>query len=145
MTKEEKELLEKEHASKMNAQAVERIKQEALTQEEAERIEAVFFEDDAEIMLRDGKKYKIPPASLRDARKLMKLLRSVNVDAIILNFVPTDDPQIDQKREQDLFDILLLAFKYYPHIDRDYLDRYVDLDTARKIIDILIGLNGLKK
>lgn len=143
---ENREVLERKHSEVMNKKAVERIKEEArLSVEEAERIESVFFEDDEEVMLRDGKRYKIPPCSLKDARRLMKLLRTVNVDAIILNFLPTDDPEGDAKREQDLFDILLMAFKNYPHVDRDYIDEYVDLDTARKIIDIIIGLNGLKK
>ena len=29
-------------------------------------------------------------------------------------------------------------------INRDYLDEYLDLNTARKVIDLMIGLNGLK-
>jgi hypothetical protein len=140
-----KERAEREHSEKMNKEAVERIKHEALTPQEAARIESVFFEDDAEISLRDNKKYKIPPASLRDARRLMQLLKTVNVDAIILNFVPTGNEELDKKREDSLFEILLLAFKNYPEIDRDYLDRFVDLEIARKLIEILIGLNGLKK
>lgn len=119
--------------------------EEKLTQEEAERIERVFFEDDEDIKLRDGKTYKIPPASLKDARALMKKLRSINVDAIIVNFIPTGNEEEDKRREQDLFDVLLMAFKGYPHVTKEYLDEYVDLDTARRIIDILIGLNGLKK
>lgn len=148
-----KERAEREHSKMMNDEAVERIKREAeqeaqrekLTPEEAKRIEAVFFEDDAEIMLRDGKRYRIPPVSLKEARKIMQLLKTVNVDVIIMNFVPTGDEELDKKREDNLFDLLLMAFKNYPEVDRDYLDRYVDLATARKIIDIIIGLNGIKK
>lgn len=116
---------------------------ENISKEEAERIESVFFEDDEEIMLRDGKKYKIPPCTLKDARKLMKLLRTVQIDAIILNFLPKEDGGTGS--EEDLFDILLIAFKNYPHVDKEYIDKYVDLETARKIIEIMIGLNGLKK
>jgi len=118
-------------------------KVEKITKEEAERIESVFFEDDAEITLRDGKKYKIAPCTLKDARKLMKLLKTVQIDAIILNFLPNEES--GDSSEEDLFDILLIAFKGYPEIDKDYIDQYVDLEIARKIIEIMIGLNGIKK
>lgn len=141
MEKKDKEILEKQHSQQMNQEAVERIKKE----QESVNSENIWFEYDEEIKLRDGKTYKIPPCSLRDAKRLMKLLKTVNVDVIILNFVPTDDDKADQQREQDLFDILLMGFKNYPHVDRDYIDKFVDLETARKIIDILIGINGLKK
>lgn len=140
-----KEALERAHAEEMNRQAVEKIKQEVLTKEEAERIEGVVFEDDERIKLRDGREYIVPPCNLKDARRLMKLVKTVNIDAIILNFVPTEDEGYDKQREDDLFDILLMAFKLYPHVDKDYLDEYCDLNTARKIIEVLIGLNGLKK
>lgn len=138
---ETKDAKEKSHASQMNKDAVERVKREA----EAANSEQVFFEDDAEVKLRDGRVYRVPPASLKNARKLMKLLKTINVDIIILNFVPTEDAAVDAQRENDLFDTLLTAFSGYPHVTRDYLDEYVDLELARKIIDILIGLNGLKK
>jgi len=116
---------------------------EKLTKEEVEQIESVFFEDDEKIMLRDGKTYKIHPCTLKDARKLMKLLRTVQIEAIILNFLPEDDGGTGA--EKDLFDILLLAFKNYPHVDKDYIDNYVDLETAKQIIEIMIGINGIKK
>ncbi|WMT39295.1 hypothetical protein RE628_17740 [Paenibacillus sp. D2_2] len=156
----EKEKAERELAEKLNAEAAERFKNDpdnrSYSQAEAEAAERAFFEDDEIISLRDGRKYRIPPCNLKDARRLMKLLKTVNVDAIILNFIPTDDEENDLKRQQDLFDILGMAFKNYPHIvtkgvegeynvNRDYLDEYLDLDTARKVIDSLIGLNGLKK
>ncbi len=118
-------------------------KVEKITKEEAEHIESVFFEDDEEIMLRDGKTYKLHPCTLKDARRLMKLLRTVQIEAIILNFLPEDDGGTGA--EEDLFDILLLAFKNYPHVDKDYIDNYVDLETAKQIIEIMIGLNGIKK
>lgn len=121
------------------------VVEEVLTKDEAEKIEKVFFEDDEEIMLRDGQMYKIHPCTLKDARKLMKLLRTVNIDAIILNLLPRDEDEEEVTSEGDLFDILLLAFKGYPHIDRDYIDNYVDLELAREIINIMIGINGLKK
>lgn len=104
---------------------------------------AIFFEDDAEIKLRDGKVYKIPPASLKDARKLMEKLKTVNVDIIILNFIPMDDES--SKRENDLFDILMIAFKNYPEITKEYIEEYVDVEIAKKIIEIMIGLNDIKK
>lgn len=116
---------------------------EKVTKEEADRVESVFFEDDEEIMLRDGKTYKLHPCTLKDARKLMKLLKTVQIEAIILNFLPLDDGGTGA--EEDLFDILLLAFKGYPHVDKEYIDNYVDLELARQIIEIMIGLNGIKK
>ncbi|TQK62095.1 hypothetical protein FB479_106178 [Brevibacillus sp. AG162] len=127
--------LEKKHAEMMNQEAVERIKK----QEEADLVEAIFFEDDSEIMLRDGKTYRIPPVTLKDARILMKQLGTVHIDAIILNFLPYEN------KEEDLFDILLLGFRNYPTVTREYLDEHCDLETAKKLINILIGLNGLKK
>ena len=117
---------------------------EVLTEEEATRIEKVFFEDDEEVMLRDGKVYKIHPCTLKDARKLMSLLKTVNIDAIILNLLPPEDG-VEATNEGDLFDVLLLAFKGYAHVNRDYIDSYVDLEIARQIINIMIGINGIKK
>lgn len=116
---------------------------EKVTKEETDQVESVFFEDDEEIMLRDGKTYKLHPCTLKDARKLMKLLKTVQIEAIILNFLPPDDGGTGA--EEDLFDILLLAFKGYPHVDKEYIDNYVDLELARQIIEIMIGLNGIKK
>lgn len=157
----EKARLEREHSQQMNNAAVERArreleemesqrennntdKKEVITKEEAKRIESVFFEDDAEITLRDGKTYKIPPCTLRDARRLMQLIKIVNVDIILMNFVP-DGEGFSEERIEALYELLGLGFKNYPHVDEDYLDRYVDLELAKEIIDILIGLNGLKK
>lgn len=117
---------------------------EEVTLEEAETIEKVFFEDDEEIMLRDGKTYKIHPCTLKDARTLMQLLKTVNIEAIILNMLPSEEDD-EETTEGDLFDVLLLAFKGYDHIDREYIDNYVDIDIAREVINIMIGLNGIKK
>lgn len=142
MTKEEKEL---EVAKILNQQAVERIKQEAKASLEVAQSEAIFFEDDVEIMLRDGKKYRIPPCTLKDARRLMNLLKEIQPDLIIANFLPTGDEEEDNKRIDSLYEVLLIAFKKYPHVTREYLEEYVDIGLAKKIIEILIGLNGLKK
>lgn len=143
----EKERLEREHSAMANQQAVDRIKQEILTQEESDRLASVFFEDDEEITLRDGKTYKILPANLKNARRLMQLLRTVNVNLIIANFIPTDDDEEEPQRMKDLYEILSIAFSAYPEIkdNRDYLDEYVDVNIVSKIIDILIGINGIKK
>lgn len=143
----EKERLEREHSAMANQQAVDRIKQEILTQEESDRLASVFFEDDEEITLRDGKTYKILPANLKNARRLMQLLRTVNVNLIIANFIPTDDDEEEPQRVKDLYEILSIAFSAYPEIkdNRDYLDEYVDVNIVSKIIDILIGINGIKK
>lgn len=145
MDKVEKERLESEHSKEMNEEAVKRIQREALTKEEAGEIESVFFEDDEVIKLRDGKEYIMPPASLKNARKAIKLLETVNVDAIILNFVPTGDEEVDKNREDSLYELLKICFASYPELTKDYFDEYVDLELARKIIEIFIGLNGLKK
>lgn len=72
----------------------------------------------------------------------MQLLKTINIDAIILNFSPTGE---DEQKENDLFEALQIAFCNYPEVDREYLENYVDIVTASKIIEILIGLNGLKK
>lgn len=143
----EKERLEREHSAMANQQAVDRIKQEILTQEESDRLASIFFEDDEEITLRDGKTYKILPANLKNARRLMQLLRTVNVNLIIANFIPTDDDEEEPQRVKDLYEILSIAFSAYPEIkdNRDYLDEYVDVNIVSKIIDILIGINGIKK
>jgi len=118
-----------------------------ITKEESERLASVFFEDDEEITLRDGKKYKIAPCTLAEARKLTQLIKTVNVDAIILNFIPEIDEDSGEEitREDDLLSILLMAFKNYPHIDKNYIDNYVDLELAREIIEIMLGINGIKK
>jgi hypothetical protein len=99
--------LEKEHSEMMNREAVERIKREA---EELERSEAAIFEDDAPIKLRNGKTYYIPPLTLKNARTLMKKLRTINVDAIILNFLPTGNEELDKQREDDLFEVPQMAY-----------------------------------
>ncbi|MHA7967000.1 DNA polymerase III subunit gamma/tau [Paenibacillus sp. CAU 1782] len=115
-----------------------------LTQEDAEMREKVFFEDDEKVRLRDGKTYCIPPLGLLDARKLMKQLNSIDSGVIIANLIPDDEDEND--RFDALMDVLLMAFKpYYKHMTADYLGEYIDLETAKVIIDSMIGLNGLKK
>lgn len=136
-----KEELEKQHSEKMNQEAIEKRKEE-ISKEESDRIETVFFEDDVEVQLRDGKDYRIHPCTLKDARKIMRMVKSVNIDAIILNFLPNEEGG-SQDAEDDLYDLILIAFKNYKDIDRDYIDQYVDLATAREIINILLGLNGI--
>lgn len=131
-------------------QAIEKVereeqqkKEEALREEE--RTARVIFEEDEEITLRDGKKYKIPPCNFKDARKLMQLLKTVNVDAIIMNFLPTGEETVDEERIKGLREIMRLALRDYPELTDDYIDEYIDIRTAREIIYILIDLNGLKK
>lgn len=114
-----------------------------LTQEESEFIEKVFFEDDESVRLRDGRTYKIPALSLKDGRKLMKKLNSIDTSVIIANLM--EDEAGDDKFD-DLMEVLYMAFKpYYKEMTVDYLAEYIDIDTAKKIIDIMIGINGLKK
>ena len=118
--------------------------QAPISQEEADFIEKVFFEDDEVVRLRDGKTYRIPPLGLKDARKLMKLLNTIDTGIIISNLIVMEGE--DDDRYDELMEVLLMAFKpYYPHITVDYLAEYVDLVIAKQIIDCMIGLNGLKK
>lgn len=115
-----------------------------LSEEEASIREKVFFEEDEKVRLRDGKTYSIPPLGIRDARKLMKLLNTIDSGIIIANLIP--ESEVDDDRYEELLKVLLMAFKpYYKHVDTEYLADYVDLETAKKIIDAMIGLNGLKK
>lgn len=115
-----------------------------MTQEEADFVEKVFFEEDESVRLRDGKTYRIPPLGLKDARKLMKLLNSIDTGIIISNLMVMEGD--DEDRYDQLMEVLLMAFKpYYSHITVDYLSEYVDLVIAKQIIDSMIGLNGLKK
>lgn len=113
-----------------------------LTQEEADYREKVFFEEDEQVRLRDGKTYYIPPLGLKDARSLMKKLNIIESGVIIANLIPEDG----EDRFEELLDVLLMAFRpYYKHITVEHLEEYVDLETAKKIIDSMIGINGLKK
>lgn len=140
-------------AQEMNEEAVARIKAEEKSKaaEAIARAETVWFEDDDQVTLRDGSVRKIPPLALGEARRFMNLVRTVNIDAIILNFAPGAD-----NAEKDLYDILALAFRGYPDMVttkedgtlepiRDYLDRVIDIRMARKLIDAMLDLNALKK
>lgn len=120
------------------------IEEEApLTHEEADYIKRVFFEEDELVYLRDGKKYRIPPLSLRDGLELMKKLNSIDSSMMVLNLI--DDGEGNTKYET-LMEVLHMAFKpYYPEITKDYLADFVDLNTAKNILDIMIGLNQIKK
>ena len=114
-----------------------------LTKEEADYIEKVFFEEDETVRLRDGITYKIPPLGLKDAKNLMKKLNSIDTSIIIANLIADEE---GNDNYDELLEVLLMAFKpYYKHITVDYLAEYVDINTAKQIIDIMIGLNGLKK
>jgi hypothetical protein len=114
-----------------------------LTPQEAQQIERDFFEDGEVIRLRDGKVYTILPLTLRDARTLMKKLGNISVDAIILNYF--ENPETNKTAEEDLYDILMLAFTKYPDMTKEYMESIIDLNSAKVILEIMIGLNGLKK
>ncbi len=119
-------------------------KKDALTETESDIREKVFFEDDEKVQLRDGKTYYIPPLALKDGRTLMKKLNTIDSGVIIANLIPDADGEED--RFNELMDVLLMAFKpYYKYMTVEHLQDYVDLETAKKIIDSMIGLNGLKK
>ncbi|SNS21966.1 hypothetical protein SAMN05446037_100680 [Anaerovirgula multivorans] len=133
--------LEKEHSEKINKEAVAKVKEEVLTQAEADRMETIFFEDDAKIRLRDGKFYRVHPSTLGDARRIMRLVKVVNLDVILANFLPDEkgnDPDLD-----NLYELLLIAFRNYQHVDADYLDKYVDLAIAQEIVEVILNINGI--
>lgn len=133
-----------EQAQEVEAEVKEEEKKKPITQEEADIREKVFFEEDEKVRLRDGKTYSIPPLGLKDARKLMKKLNTIESGVIIANLIPDGDD--DEDRYDELLNVLLMAFKpYYSSMTLEHLEEYVDLDNAKKIIDCMIGLNGLKK
>ncbi|MEC0180437.1 DNA polymerase III subunit gamma/tau [Paenibacillus peoriae] len=115
-----------------------------LTEEEAQIKEKAFFEEDEQVRLRDGKTYYLPPLGLKDARKLIKKLNAIDSGIIIANLIP-DEPE-GTDRYHELIDVLMMGFKpYYSWMTPEYLEEYVDLETAKQIIDAMIGLNGIKK
>ncbi|KJD47071.1 hypothetical protein [Paenibacillus terrae] len=115
-----------------------------LTEEEAQIKEKAFFEEDEKVRLRDGKTYYLPPLGLKDARKLIKKLNAIDSGFIIANLIP-DDPE-GADRYHELIDVLMMGFKpYYSWMTPEHLEEYVDLETAKQIIDAMIGLNGIKK
>lgn len=114
-----------------------------LSKEESEYIEKVFFEEDESVRLRDGISYKIPPLGLKDAKNLMKKMNTVDTGIIIANLMADED---GKDGYDPLLEVLLMAFRpYYKDMTIDYLGDYVDISSAKEIIDIMIGLNGLKK
>jgi hypothetical protein len=138
---------DKEASEKATKEAVERIKNEALTtkgKEDNYKSEAIWFEDGKEVQLLDGRKYIIMPVNLKKARRLMQILKTVNVDMAIMNFVPTDNEELDNKRQEELMEMMGIAFSKYD-LDRDYLEENIDVLTATKIADVLLGINGIKK
>ncbi|MCR8843934.1 hypothetical protein NQ117_09560 [Paenibacillus sp. SC116] len=136
----QKEMLEKQHAQSMNDKAVERIKQES-----SEVNANVWLEEGKQIQLLDGKTYNVRPSKLLHARKLMKLLGTVSMEVVILNFMETDSPEEDETRINNFYDALMIAFTDYPHVTKEYLELHCDVVGARNILDVLVGLNGLKK
>ncbi|MFC3781619.1 DNA polymerase III subunit gamma/tau [Bacillus chungangensis] len=114
-----------------------------LTKEESDYMEKVFFEEDDTVRLRDGITYKIPPLGLLDGKNLMKKLNTIDTGIIISNLIADES---GEDHFEELLEVLLMAFKpYYKEITADYLANYVDIHTAKQIIDIMIGLNGIKK
>lgn len=127
-----------------NSEGAEEPKKVPMTQEEADFVEKVFFEEDEQVRLRDGKTYRIPPLGLKDARKLMKMLNTIDTGIILSNLMTLEGD--DDDRYVPLMEVLHMAFKpYYSHVTIEYLEEYIDLVTAKSIIDSMIGLNGLKK
>ncbi|PFK06224.1 DNA polymerase III subunit gamma/tau [Bacillus cereus] len=139
----EEPTLVEEAEEKVEQQEPNKQKEVKLTKQESEFIEKVFFEEDEKVTLRDGKTYAIPPLGLKDAKNLMKKLNTIDTGVIIANLI-ADETGNDSYDE--LLEVLLMGFKpYYKEISAHYLGDYIDIVTAKEIIDIMIGLNGLKK
>ncbi|MCU5114929.1 DNA polymerase III subunit gamma/tau [Bacillus wiedmannii] len=139
----EEPTLVEEAEEKVEQQEPNKQEEVKLTKQESEFIEKVFFEEDEKVTLRDGKAYAIPPLGLKDAKNLMKKLNTIDTGVIIANLI-ADETGNDSYDE--LLEVLLMGFKpYYKEISAQYLGDYIDIVTAKEIIDIMIGLNGLKK
>lgn len=139
----EEHTLVEETEEKVEQQEPNKQEEVKLTKQESEFIEKVFFEEDEKVTLRDGKTYAIPPLGLKDAKNLMKKLNTIDTGVIIANLI-ADETGNDSYDE--LLEVLLMGFKpYYKEISAQYLGDYIDIVTAKEIIDIMIGLNGLKK
>ncbi|MBG9714790.1 DNA polymerase III subunit gamma/tau [Bacillus cereus] len=139
----EEPTLVEEAEKKVEQQEPNKQEEVKLTKQESEFIEKVFFEEDEKVTLRDGKTYAIPPLGLKDAKNLMKKLNTIDTGVIIANLI-ADETGNDSYDE--LLEVLLMGFKpYYKEISAHYLGDYIDIVTAKEIIDIMIGLNGLKK
>ncbi|HFT2184710.1 TPA: DNA polymerase III subunit gamma/tau [Bacillus cereus] len=139
----EEPTLVEEVEEKVEQQEPNKQEEVKLTKQESEFIEKVFFEEDEKVTLRDGKTYAIPPLGLKDAKNLMKKLNTIDTGVIIANLI-ADETGNDSYDE--LLEVLLMGFKpYYKEISAHYLGDYIDIVTAKEIIDIMIGLNGLKK
>ncbi|AFQ15869.1 DNA polymerase III subunit gamma/tau [Bacillus thuringiensis] len=139
----EEPTLVEETEEKVEQQEPNKQEEVKLTKQESEFIEKVFFEEDEKVTLRDGKTYAIPPLGLKDAKNLMKKLNTIDTGVIIANLI-ADETGNDSYDE--LLEVLLMGFKpYYKEISAQYLGDYIDIVTAKEIIDIMIGLNGLKK
>ena len=106
-----------------------------VTEQESQEMEKVFFEEDEQIRLRDGKTYRLPPLSLRDARKLIKKLNTIDTGIILSNLMENED---GEDHYDDLMEILAMGFKpYHKHVTADYLEDVVDVVCAKQIIDII--------
>lgn len=125
---------------------------EKLTPEQAIKIEKDFLEEGEPIVFYDRAKrekltFIIPPLTLKDAKAFMKLLKTIDIDFVILNFAADGEEGEDQKdRSSELYEALMLAFKYnYPEMTPDRLEEICDINKAKELISIMLGINGLKK
>lgn len=140
----EKEKLEQANSAAVNAEAVERIKQEALAAE-TQKSEDAWFEHGLSVTFLDGKQYELKPIKLGNAQRLMRLLGTISIDVIILNFLDTGNPTEDEKRISDFFEAMQLTLSHYPEITREYLDEQCDIAIAKQVLEGAIGLNRIIK
>lgn len=141
-----KEQLELENAQAMNDEAIERIKNEAEeTSRSTEESEDIWFENGRKIKLLDGKEYWIKPSKLGVGRRLMKLLGTISLDSVLINFLETGNEQADSERVNNLYEVLRTALYEYPHITNEYLDEHCDFAMVSQILNYIIEVNSLKK
>ncbi|MBO9598586.1 MAG: hypothetical protein J7559_12320 [Cohnella sp.] len=135
----DKDQLEKEHSTSMNTEAVEKIKAEAKASVDT------WFEEGRSIKLLDGKTYEIKPIPLKLGRKLMKLLGSLILESVLLNFADTGNEEEDEARIRRFYETLTLAFHSNDTITAEYLDEYCNFSMAAEIFQYVVEVNGIKK
>ena len=122
---------------------------EVETEIDYKEIEKIVFGEGEEVTLRNGKAYKVLPATLKDARYIMENIGYIDTEIIVANFIPLAimgadvDKDSADKRLETLLKILNIAFKEYALSD-NFIEENVDVVITKRVINILLGLSGLK-
>ena len=99
-----------------------------------------MLNEPVKLKLLDGKEYQFSALAFPDALKLADKLSMVNLVPVV--------SIMDKEQREVLLDILELMFSYHhPEITKEKLktEKIVDLSDIRKIIDIALDLNQIKK